>query len=275
MKKRQYLLVFLLVFIAASVFGQLSVGVISGASLSKYKMGFIDDESETYFTTSPAVGFHAGVTMNIPFNESFGLHPSIMFSQKGNKLSYVKTNSTNEAQNYQSNHTVNYVEVPLLFKYNFGGESMGLSLMAGPNLGFAIGGKLSERGNLEFYSTDNGTVFLGKINENKDVKIGNKVNSNYRKFDAGFAMGLGGYFNIGENGQLILEVRWAVGGSNILNANYKHEPTYDVITVDNKGIARANVTNHVLINNPNVVGEVRNRSTQFSIGYLFKFNEKY
>ncbi len=275
MNKKQYLSAFLLMFISASVFGQLSVGLISGASLSKYKMGFVDDENESYFTTSPAVGFHAGVTMNIPFSESFGLHPSIMLSQKGNKLSYVKTNSTKEAQNYQSNHTINYVEAPILFKYNFGGESMGLSLMAGPNLGFAIGGKLSERGNLEFFSTDNGSVFLGKVNENKDVKIGSKVNSNYRKFDAGFAMGLGGYFNVGENGQLIVEVRWAIGGSNILNANYKHEPTYDAIVIDNKGIARANVSNHVLINNPNVVGEVRNRSTQFSIGYLFKFSEKY
>jgi Outer membrane protein beta-barrel domain len=275
MNKRHFLTAFLFISITATLLGQLSVGFISGASLSKYKMGFIDDESDAYFTTSPAVGFHAGVTMNIPFSESFGLHPSIMFSQKGNKLSYVKANSTNESQNYQSNHTINYVEVPLLFKYNIGGESMGLSLMAGPNLGFAIGGKLSERGNLEFYSTDNGSLFLGKINENKDVKIGNKVNSNYRNFDAGFAMGLGGYFNIGETGQLVVEVRWAVGGSNILNANYTHEPTYDAIVVDNKGIARANVSNNVLINNPNVVGEVRNRSTQFSIGYLFKFNEKY
>lgn len=274
MNKKQLLAAIIFSVLSVAAYAQMSVGFISGASLSKFKVGFVDDKNEPYFSTSAAVGFHAGVSMNIPFSESIGLHPSIMFSQKGNKLAYVKPNSTFEQQNYQSNHSVNYIEVPLLLKYNFGGESMGLSLMAGPDLNFALGGKISERGNVEFYDENTGQPFIGKVNENKDVKIGSKVNSNYRAFDAGLALGLGAYFNVGETGQFIIEARWVSGGSNILNANYISSPTYDKIVVT-KDVPTANVTNYNIVNNKEIVGEIRNRSFQFSVGYMFKFSEKY
>lgn len=245
------------------------IGPVSGVNITHYKVGFVDAEDEAYYSTSNKIGFHFGVMADYQFGGRFGVEPSILFSQKGNKLEFVRPNNAALKFNYNSTHTVNYIDVPILFKYKFGTPERGLALMAGPSLNFAIGGRYTESGVAEgtFYD-DNGAPYQGKFKFNesdKPVRIGAKVNSNYKKFEIGFTFGLGGYFEIGESGKLIIEARYTLGGTNILNNKYISGET-----VKDNGAQGISITGYNIINDRDIISSVQNRGFQCSLGYLFE-----
>ena len=105
---------------------------------------------------------------------------------------------------------------------------------------------------------DNGNIFLGQINQTMDVKVGNKVNNQFKAFDAGFMVGLNGYFPVGD-GNLVLEARFYLGGTNIRNDKYDNNWVYD---------SKNAVTDYSLVHDRNIFSEIRNRSIQLSVAYL-------
>lgn len=241
-----------------SVNAQIKGGFISGVNFSKYKLTYLDELDESYYSTSRLMGFHAGLVFDVPFGGSLGVQPSIMFSQRGNKLNYEKADPQ-YAETYQSKHNLNYVEVPILFKYKFGSEDAGFSLLAGPSLNFAIGGKMVESGKWVFTSNSTGQSFLGKVNQTIDIKVGDKVNNQFKAFDAGFMFGANGYFPVGD-GNLVLEAKFYVGGMNTRNDKYDNTPSYDPNTLE--------VKNYSILHDRDIFSEIRNRSIQLSVAYL-------
>lgn len=268
MKNKKSLVIFCAVFaLAVAANAQITFGPVSGVSFSKFKVGYVDSEDEPKTSNTYKIGFHFGATADIPFGGRFGLQPSILFSQKGNKMEYIPINSSTDKDSYSSTQSLNYIEVPLLFKYKLGSPDFGLALMAGPSFAFGINGKHTDVGTLTVPVTDGGgttTNVTVKINESdKDIKFGSKVNSNFKGFDAGFTFGVGTYFEIGESGKLIIEARYTAGFGNILNSKYISEPTYDPV--------KAQIKDYNAINNQDFVGSVKNKTIQLSIGYLFEF----
>lgn len=242
----------------SSVNAQIKGGFISGVNFSKYKLTYLDEQDESYYSTSRLMGFHAGLVFDVPFGGALGVQPSIMFSQKGNKLNFEKADPL-YPETYQSKHNLNYVEVPILFKYRFGSEDAGFSLLAGPSLNFAIGGKMVESGKWVLYDNTTGQPFLGKVNQTIDVKVGDKVNNQFKAFDAGFMFGANGYFPVGD-GNLVLEAKFYIGGTNIRNDKYDNTASYNTQTFE--------VKNYSVIHDRDIFSEIRNRSILLSVAYL-------
>ncbi len=245
---------------------QISFGPVSGINISTFKVGYVDPDDEATTSNKSKIGFHFGATADIPFGGRFGLQPSILFSQRGNKLSYIPVNSSTDKNSLSSTQSLNYIEVPMLFKYKLGSPDFGFALMAGPNFAFGINGKHTDVGSVTVPVTSGGTTknVTYKINEtDKDIRFGDKVNSNFKGFDAGFTFGIGTYFDIGESGKLIIEARYTAGFSNILNSKYVSQPTVDPL--------KLLIKDFNAINNQDFVSSVKSRSAQLSIGYLFSF----
>ncbi|MBL7818108.1 MAG: PorT family protein [Saprospiraceae bacterium] len=219
---------------------QFAIGPKSGFSSSRYKLEYANTDYESYFTTGRVTGFHAGVVSEIMFGGNFGTQLEVMYSQKGTSLELVKLPNTSVS--FKNKQTLNYIEIPLLFKYKVGGDKLGVSVLAGPFLGVGLGGKYTESG------TDAGGL---STNYRGSLTTGTKVNNQYKKMDAGFAFGLGAYLRAGNSGKLILDARLVNGATNIINNNY---------TLEQNGI-----------NDPSVIAEARTRNLQLSIGYLFEF----
>jgi hypothetical protein len=246
----------------------LMVGPITGLNDYHYKISYVDTDNEPYFSTSGKVGFHIGVVADYQFGGRFGIEPAIIFSQKGNKLEFIRPNNAALKFNYTSTHTITTIDVPLLLKYKFGTPERGLALMAGPSLNFAIGGRYTESGVAEGTLYDNaGSPYQGtfKYNESdKPVRIGDKVNSNYKGFEIGFTFGIGGYFEIGESGKLIIEARYTLSSTNILNTKYISGETQKAT-----GANAYTITGYNIINDSELISSVQNRGFQLSLGYLF------
>lgn len=258
-KKWIFTTVFTLSLLALNmVNAQIKGGFISGVNFSKYKLTYLEPDDESYYSTKRLMGFHAGLLFDIPFGGGLGVQPSIMFSQKGNKVNYEKADPQ-LPQTYQSKHNINYVEVPILFKYKFGSDDAGFSLLVGPSLNFALGGKMVESGKWRFFDESTNAPFLGQVNQTIDIKVGDKVNNQFKAFDAGLMFGLNGYFPVGD-GNLVLEGRIYMGSTNIRNDKYENNASYDKNTLK--------VTNYSIIHSRTIFSEVRNRSIQLSVAYL-------
>ena len=85
-------------------------GLKAGLNLSKFNQPNMDN----------IAGFNAGAFAHVHLSRHFALQPEVVYSQQGSKL------ANNETQR------VNYVNIPVLGQYMFGG---GLRLQTGPQIG--------------------------------------------------------------------------------------------------------------------------------------------
>lgn len=79
------------------------------------------------------IGFHVGGVAKIGIAGGFHLLPGIMYSGKGSKV---------EIGGYKATTSLNYLEIPINAGYTFG--SSGFSVLAGPYIGYAIGGTFKD-----------------------------------------------------------------------------------------------------------------------------------
>src|SRR5688572_18090157 len=88
-----------------------------------------------------AVGFTVGAGYDFFISEKLSIQPEINFIQKGQKLEEV---AYPDGYEYKINTEVkfNYLEVPVLAKYKFGGQTK-FYVAAGPSVGLGLGGKYS------------------------------------------------------------------------------------------------------------------------------------
>lgn len=115
--------------------------------------------------------FHVGGIAEIKFSEKFSLQPELMFSSQGYKMDFTFDGMQDIAPDgTKGNLTsrLNYINLPVMAKYYI---IKGLSLEAGPQLGFLV----SAKDEIEF--PDNSLEF--------DVK------DDYKKLDFGLNFGLG------------------------------------------------------------------------------------
>lgn len=115
----------------SSLMAQFKFGVKVSGNLSNIYM-------EDTTTTSMKPGFNFGVLGEYFLNENMSLGAEVLFSQQGAK-------ETKEGEDLgikwktTSAITTNYINVPILFRYYFGG----LAVELGPQFGLCLGGKYS------------------------------------------------------------------------------------------------------------------------------------
>jgi len=141
--------------------------------------------------TNVRAGFNAGVLAEIKF-ENFAVQPEIVYSQQGTKVTVNNYfgNSLDSSIEYTSK--LDYINVPIAVKYYI---IEGLSIQAGPQIGFLISAK------------EKGEFTGGGQSETEEVD----AKDAYEKVDFSLFGGIGYDLPIG----IFLQARYNVGLSNI------------------------------------------------------------
>ncbi|MBL7857497.1 MAG: PorT family protein [Cyclobacteriaceae bacterium] len=144
------------------------------------------------------IGFILGAAVEFPIvGDKLFLQPELLFHQKG----WEET--TDYFGLYESSYTLNYLELPVLFKYKLGN----FYLNAGPSIAFGIGGKYKESYSYQGFSEDyDGKIKFGDepdFYEGDDYYIDNGLD-----FGAQFGAGV-------KAGPIIIDLRFGMGLSNL------------------------------------------------------------
>lgn len=140
----------LLLCAAIAVFGLTSVnaqGIKLGAKAGANFSSLSGDDSNGY---DGRTSFHVGAVANIGFSDKFSLQPELVYSAQGFTASAFGIDATGK---------LDYINIPVLAGYSI---TEGLSLQAGPQIGFVITDKVEVGGiseDLDAESTDFGAVF--------------------------------------------------------------------------------------------------------------------
>ena len=129
-------------------------------------------------TLEPNFGFLFGVAYNKALGKNrFSVQPELLFVQKGAKNKYY----TDIDNNFKIEYRINYLEIPILFKYSIG-KAKRFYLTGGPSLGIVIGG------HTEFKGTNNGEYF----DRNWEApKFGVETPEAFKRYDFGAQLGGG------------------------------------------------------------------------------------
>lgn len=146
------------------------------------------------------VGFHVGALVDIAFN-SFTIQPGVLFTTKGNKVSFSTTDATGSGSSSDmetTSSTLNYIEVPVNFLYRIKMESGNIFMGAGPYLGIGLSG--SGTG----YSNYNGTQTKYPIS----IQFGN---GDFKNPD----IGVNGLFGYRSNTGIMASIGYGYGITNL------------------------------------------------------------
>ena len=149
------------------------------------------------------LGFTGGIGYEIWLSDLLSVQPEINFIQKGQKREDV---SYPDGYEYKTNteYKYNYLEVPVLVKAKFGGQTK-FYVSAGPSVGIGLGGKYTQTstfGGLPESDLKGDVKFKDKPEnyDGTDVYVDNKL-------DVGIQMGVGAIlFN-----KVIIDARYGLG----------------------------------------------------------------
>jgi hypothetical protein len=186
----------------------ISFGPRLGANLTTFSYSGASTGLEN---TSSRVGVQVGGTVNIAFG-NFAFQPSLLFTQKGAKLTAAQTDNSGSyttTASVELKPRLHYLELPLNMVYTSEGDH-GFQLFAGPYVALGVGGGGDYRVSLA--STDPQlSPFAGNYPGSLTVEYGNRQNDNSaatggtgsgglgaptltltaRRFDAGLNGGIG------------------------------------------------------------------------------------
>ena len=135
------------------------VGIKAGANLNKISGQSFNDGFD--------LSYHAGGFMEIDFNKKWGIQPELLWSQTSGKPSSFRTiySTTSIPTTFDGNQSIklDYLSIPILFRYNIGGI---LSLNAGPQYSILIkkDNTLLQNGQSAFKNGDFAFVLGGQLN---------------------------------------------------------------------------------------------------------------
>ena len=104
-------------------------GIRGGVTIARqtFEDGNLDEDAKSKF------GADAAVIFNLPIGDGFFMiQPELHWLQKGSVISDINGDDVS--------NTFNYLELPILLRLNFGG-SLKLFALAGPSVGYLLGGK--------------------------------------------------------------------------------------------------------------------------------------
>src|SRR5690606_6511134 len=125
MKKTVLLLLFVTMAAFTSNAQEIKFGAKAGLNISN-QTGDIEN-------TKSLIGFHIGGFAEIKFTEKFAFQPELLYSLQGAKYDFSEEDFTEE-----STLKLNYLNIPLMFKY-YATES--LFVEAGPQIGLLLSAK--------------------------------------------------------------------------------------------------------------------------------------
>jgi hypothetical protein len=153
----------------------ISFGPRLGANLSTFSYS---GESIGVENTNSRLGVQVGGTLNVGFGK-FAFQPSLLFTQKGAKLTAAETDNSsgyNTTASVELKPRLHYLELPLNVVYTSEGDH-GFQLFAGPYVALGVGGGGSYQVSLA--STDpQYSPFAGTYPGSLAVEYGDRQNDN-------------------------------------------------------------------------------------------------
>ena len=165
-------------------------GIIAGGTFSNIRTS--DDIS-----SSNRTGTIFGATLQLPVSSTFTIQPELLFLNKGAKF----TQSTKAVGG--GSFRLDYLEVPLLLRYDFSRGVVAPHIYAGPSVGFNVGCGIEYRGT------------TGSAGANTDC---GEDNFKPKTLDYGLTVGGGLDFNLGGLA-LTGGARYGIGLADIRNDN--------------------------------------------------------
>ena len=139
MKNSSNFIIIILVCCALSAFSQssekYSIGVIGGLHISD--MYFENNQGANDQEISSLTQFGLGAVIDIRLSPSSSIYLEPMYLQKGGKIEEGSDPNNQPPGEF----TIDYLEVPILFKYTFGQEIKPY-IIAGPSVGFRLSSEL-------------------------------------------------------------------------------------------------------------------------------------
>jgi hypothetical protein len=181
----------------------------AGLTLSNSSFKPIDFAEKN--SQKPLIGFTVGAGYDLFINDRLSVQPEINFIQKGHISEDVAYPDGYEYV-LKSTFRYNYLEVPIMAKFKFGGVSK-FYVTAGPSIAMGLGGKYklsSTFGGLPEQDIESKIHFSDKPNDydGYDVYADNR-------FDAGLQAGVGGLLF----GKITLDLRYTYGFTDVYD-NY-------------------------------------------------------
>lgn len=201
--KKLCMIVLAAIGVAATAEAQtVSFGPRVGVNFATLRAVDAENEYRKHFNEALeyTTGAQFGAVVNFEVSDILSVQPEILYSQRGYKANPAfYENSSNGSASVNSR--MNFLEVPVLAKLSFGGESIKGFVTAGPSASYFMNGKMKY-------------TFDGKEEEEdyefNDYVGGTKAN----RLDVSANVGAGIAFALGA-GALNLDVRYGLGLSDI------------------------------------------------------------
>jgi outer membrane protein W len=195
MRKTLYAVALLLsVTVVTNASAQLRIGVRAGANIASQAR----DIDTT--TLSSKVGFIGGLDAQYWFNTNLGLNLQLLYAQKGVSEGEVSIPNpvTHTQATVSRDMSLNYLEIPLLLRYNLSDGKYRPYVFAGPSFGLFMSGKQTTTSTGENVASNlNGESDIPSANMGSDLSLNFGAGISYKMtygpaftLDAGYAMGM-------------------------------------------------------------------------------------
>ena len=190
--------------------------IVPRAGLTLSTVSVSDDDED--LDLKSVIGFTIGAGFNFPVSEIISLQPELNFIRKGFKgeNSYHENFDGYEySEDSEAKVALNYLEVPVLAKFSFGGETK-FFLIAGPSFGIGLGGKAKEK--YSYVEKINGQVVESESDsETTKVKFGDASEEDEaiyfeNRLDLGLQFGAGVLIK----NRIAIEARYGLGLSSLV-----------------------------------------------------------
>lgn len=220
MKKVKYTLVALALMTSSFVFGQFSLGLKTGLSVSNVQAELFIDALNN--APKSYTSFLVGASAEIQINKHFSFQPELQYIRRGftvNEGTSFNMIGIDIPVGAKATTSINYIEAPLLAKAKIGNGVTNFYGIVGPSIGYATSAKIQPK--VTFLVDFN----LPEANLNLDSDI-------YNRTELSGIIGAGIEHNI-QTGKLFADVRYNHSFTNIIN-----DPIVD-ISVKNSSVQLA------------------------------------
>jgi hypothetical protein len=234
MKKLYIILVFLVAFSPATIYGQSTkYGIRLGVGSPNLQSKDNNIYSKDYESVA---GFDGGLFGDFGITEQFSIKAELAFARKGGErngmqpilsallpaeLSALLPPGTTIWADFENKAVFSYIEIPVLAKYEWGlGDTWGVFVNGGPYVSFIINPKQVTKGQSTIYLDEAGTMpvmvpipptYQDFVPAQGDFTATTDIEKDLANMDFGAALGVGVTANITENSELLFEVRGSYG----------------------------------------------------------------
>ncbi len=230
--KKTFLSLFAIILLAANspVNAQTSLGILVGPSVPNLSGGS-NEISQDYVSR---LALHFGVTLERDLSERLSIQPEIIFDQQGgqrNGLQPITSTSLPPLPSggyyyadFKNASILNYLEVPVLLYYKFGGRQLQFQVNAGPYVGYLTSATQKTSGTSLIYIDKNRTPLTIPVPPDYTQSVqappqsfdaSTDVTDSINRFNVGIQGGVGIAYPVSDSQNLSLEVHGLYGVTNI------------------------------------------------------------